>query len=140
MSLKKQVKRNLEKQTKETIRQYSPFLKQGWEQRPIEDLNIFASLARNGITLDDLNREVKKARTKAFEDTSVAIMKVLYACIVLTLFEEFGFSKDDCIKALSAIDHRMSFTIDSEEIVKEMEEKIGIRFNSGNGIERIEEL
>ncbi len=140
MSLKKQIKRNMEKQTKATIKQYEPLLKPGWQDLPMSDLNLFANMARNGITLDDLNREIKKARQQAYEDTSIAIMKVLYACIAITLMDEYKFSKDDCLEALSKIDHKMAYTIDSEEIVKEMEEKVGIRFNSGNGIERIEML
>lgn len=140
MSLKKQIKRNIEKSTKKTFQQYEPFLKQNWQTKPLEDLNLFASLAKNGITLDDLNREIKKARQQAFEDTALSIMKVTYACVMLTLANEFGFSKDDCYKALTTIDHNMAFAIDGEELIKEMEEKVGIRFNSENGVERIEKL
>lgn len=138
MSLKKQVKRNLEKQRNDELKKYEPFLKPNWQNFPSEDLNLFANMAKNGITINDLNREIAKARTKAFEDTAVSVMKVLYACTVITLADEFGFDKGMCLKALKAIDDRMAFTIDSEEIVKEMEDRIGIRFNSSNAIERVE--
>ena len=140
MSLKKQIQRNIERKTKAEIKKYEPFLKPDWESRPMSDLNVFANLARNGITVEYLNGEIERARKQAFEDTSVAIMKAVYASAVLTLHEEFGFSNDDCLKALVAIDNRMAFTIDSEEIVKEMEEKVGIRFNANNGVERIQQL
>ena len=138
MSIQKQIKKNIEKQTKATIRQYEPFLKPDWESVPMKDLNVFASLAKNGITVQDLNREIAKARKQAYEDTVTAVMKVVYASVALTLTDDYGFSKDECLDALGKIDHRMALTIDNEEIVREMEDRIGIRFNSENGVERVE--
>ena len=138
MSLKKQIQRNIEKQNKKEIKQYEPFLKIGWDNMPNKDLNIFANLARNGITLDYLNSEIEKTRKETFSRTMTASLQISYASTVLTLFEEFGFSKDDCFKALSVIDHRISTLIDDEDILREMEEKVGIRFNSKDGVERVE--
>ena len=140
MSLKKQVKRNLEKQRNEQLAKYEPFLKPNWQSMPSKDLDLFANLAKNGITIADLSREVQRARTQAFQDTAVSVMKVMYACTALALSDDFGFDKDMCMKALKTIDSRMALAIDSEEVISEMEERIGIRFNSSNGVERIESV
>ena len=140
MSTKRQIQRNIDRKNKEMLNQYDPFLRRGWENKSSNDLNVFANLARNGITVEYLNSEIEKARKQAFADTSVAILKSVYACVALVLADEFGFTEDQYLKALVDIDHKMAFTIDTEEIIKEMEERLNIKFNYANGIERIESL
>ena len=138
MSLKKQIQRNIDKLNKEELKKYEPFLKPNWRSLPNEDLNVFANLARNGITVSDLNREVEKARKQAYQDTVTSVMQVMYACVALVLNEEYDFSAENCLEALGKIDHRMALTIDNEEVIKEMENRLGIRFNSADGVERVE--
>lgn len=140
MSLKKQVQRNQAKTDKDTLKQYEPFLKKGWQSRPMEDINLLAGFARNGITIADLTREVAKARKQAYEDTVTSVMKVMYAAVAVVLVDEFGFSKDDCLRAIGAIDNKMAITIDSDEIVEEMHEKAGLRINAKEGVERVEQI
>lgn len=140
MSLKKQIQRNTERRNKETLKQYESFLKPNWQNKPAEDINLLAGFARNGITMADLMREVSKARTQAFEDTASSVMKVTYASVAVVLFDEFGFSKEDCFKVINAIDQKMAVIIDDEEIVNEMEEKTGIIFNYKEGVERVKML
>ena len=101
---------------------------------------ILGGMARNGLTLQDLAREVDKTRRETRERTYIATCKVLYASMAIVLKEEFGFSKEDCFKAMNDIDHKMSLAIDNEEIIKEMEDKTKIQFNSENGVERIQML
>lgn len=140
MSLKKQVKRNIQKQNEDLLKRYEPFLKPNWQSRPKEDINLLASMAKNGITYEDMQREIKRARMTAFEDTALAVLKVGYAVMAITLHEDFGMSKDECFNVLTAIDKRLAVTIDNEEVIEEMREKVGIRFNSDNGVERIEKV
>ena len=98
------------------------------------------NLARNGITVNDVKKELEQTRRRTHENTATAVMKVMYAAVSLVLADEFQFSKDDCFKAISAIDQKMSILIDYEEVIKEMEERIGIRFHEKDGVERIEKL
>lgn len=102
--------------------------------------NILGGMARNGITIHDLAREITKVRNETHEATATAVLQVAYASIAIVLKEEFGFSNDDCFKAIMAIDQKMVVAIEPEEITKEMEEKVRIRFNSHNGVERVERL
>lgn len=104
------------------------------------EVNILGGLSRNGITVQDMARELNKVRLETHEATALAVHKVMYAMIALTLVEEFGFSKEECFNALLSVDHRLLTAIDNEEVIKEMEEKTGIRFNSDNGVERIQLL
>lgn len=101
---------------------------------------ILGGMARNGITLQDLAREVDKTRRETRERTYIATCKILYASMAIVLKEEFGFSKENCYKAINEIDYKMSLAIDNEEIIKEMEDKTNIRFNSESGVERIQML
>ena len=140
MSLKKRVQRNIEKQNMETLSQYSSFLKPDWKTKPQEDINLFASLARNGITIADLNREVEKTRVQVYERTALATMKITYSAIAIVLKEKFGFSNDDCFNALYMVDQKIAFAIDNDEIINEMQEKTRIVFEAQNGVERIKQI
>ena len=104
------------------------------------EVNILGGLSRNGITIQDMVREIDKVRKETFEATALATHQVLYALFAITLSEDLGLSKDDCYDALVSVDQRLLNTIDHEEAIKEMEEKVGIRFNSTDGIERIQKL
>ena len=136
----KQIRRNIAKNTNATLKQYSSQMKPGWQDMPQQDLNLFASLAKNGITVQDLDREIANARKQAYQDTVVAVQKMVYASFAIVLKDEFGFSNEDCYKALCKTDQSLLSMIDNDEPVKIMEERIGIRFNSENGVERIEFL
>ena len=101
---------------------------------------ILGGMARNGITLQDMAREVSKVRKETYESTATAVQQVAYAAIAIVLAEEFGFSKEDCYKAINAVDRKMALAIDYEDIIKEMEDKAKVRFNFSNGVERVEML
>ena len=61
-----------------------------------------------------------------------------YAAMGIMLHDEFGFSKDDVLKALKAVDDKIVLTIDTSEIEDELEEKCEIRIRSREGVGRIE--
>lgn len=140
MSIKRHIERNIARQDRKELEKYNAFLKPELRSIANRDANLMVNLARNGITPNDVKKEIEVTKRRVYENTVTAVMKVTYAAVAVVLAEEFNFSKDECFKAMSAIDHRMAVTIDDEEIIKEMEEKAGIRFNHKNGVERIERI
>ena len=140
MSISRQLRRQQERNNKAELKKYQPYLNKDINKYSKEDINLLARMAKNGITPQDMVREIEIARKQAFQSTYVATLKVAYAAIAITLAEEYGFDYEACFKALSDIDRRIVTSIDDEDIMHEMEEKAGVRFNSEDGVERIERI
>ena len=138
MGIKRQIARNIERQNQKELEKQSKYLRKGWNNMSMSDKNLLVNLARNGITVEDVKREISDTKKRTHENTAIAVMKVVYAAMALTLIDEFHFSKEDCFKAISAVDQRMAVLIDYEDVIAEMEQKAGIRFHSDNGVERVE--
>ena len=140
MSIQRKLKRNIDKSANDFLKQHKNELPSDWAMRPQQDRNLLAMMARNGITQEDMRREVMRVKRETYEVTAVATLKVVYSALCLVLTEEYKVSKEECYKILKHVDDKVVMAIDDEEIVNEMEEKIGIRFNSQDGIERIERV
>ena len=138
MSMQRKLKRNIEKNNNDFLKQHSKELPPGWMNSPQQDRNLLAMMARNGITQADMKREIARAQKETYELTAVATLKTVYAALSLAMMEDFKMSKEDCMHILKKVDERVGMAIDDEDIVKEMEKRVGIRFNNRDGIERIE--
>lgn len=140
MSMQRKLQRSINKNTNDFLKQHSKELPADWAMRPQQDRNLLAMMARNGITQEDMKREIMRVKRETYELTAVATLKVVYVAMSLVLSENYNFSKDDCYKIMRDVDSKVAIAIDDEEIVKSMEEKVGIRFNHADGLERIEQV
>ena len=126
--MKRQIARNVARNDKKALSQLN------------RDRNLLVNLARNGITVEDVKKETDRVRKETYERTSTAIMQVVYASLASVLADDYGFTKDQCFDALYAVDRKVATSIDNEELIAEMEEKAGVRFNCFDGVERIEKI
>ena len=140
MSFQRKLQRSINKNANDFLKQHENELPADWKMRPQQDRTLLAMMARNGITQEDMKREVMRVKQETYKITVEATMKVVYSAMCLVLFELYNFSKDDCLNVLRDVDNKVVMAVDDEEIVNDMEEKVGIRFNSHDGIERIEQV
>ena len=140
MSVQRKLQRSIDKSTNDFLKQHRNELPSDWATRPQQERNLLAMMARNGITQEDMKREIMRTKRETYELTVTATMKIVYSAMCLVLFEDYNFKKDDCFKVLRDVDNKVVMAIDDDEIIKEMEEKVGIRFNSRDGLERIEQV
>ena len=132
-SMKKQIARNNNK----FLGQYESQLAPNWMGRPQSERDIVASMARNGITVDDLARERREGWNAAYQQTAPVVQKLCYSAFATVLVDEFGFSPDDCFKDVWLADQKVATIIDFEDALQEMQEKAHIQFQSDEGVERV---
>ena len=140
MSKSKSLARQIARNNNRLLGSYGNQLKPGWALRPQGELDIVADMARNGITVADLEREFKRGRDSAYKDTAPLVMKQCYSAFATVLADEFGFSPDDCFKAVHMADQKIMTAIDLEDSLQEMEDKCRIQFRSEEGIERVVQI
>ena len=96
MSIKRHIERNIARQDRKELEKYNAFLKPELRSIANRDANLMVNLARNGITPNDVKKEIEVTKRRVYENTVTAVMKVTYAAVAVVLAEEFNFSKDEC--------------------------------------------
>ena len=137
MSLQKQIRRNIAKENEKLLSQFGNQLVPDWKLKSAQDKNLLAHMVRNGITAEDLKAERKRGRDEAFAQTAPIVMKTCYSAFAIVLADEFGFTPEQCYDVVSKADHMISTQIDTDELMKGMEEKAKIKFFADEGLERV---
>ena len=81
-----------------------------------------------------------KGMEEGFKQATLEMVERLYGAVVIGLKEEFDFEDEDCLKALEAIDSKMRFCIENEEVAEEALEKAGIRINMTEAMHGVESI
>ncbi len=97
-----------------------------------------AGLIQNGITKKDLEDAYNSGMEEGFRQAGMPIIKSCYAGICIALKEQFGFGKERCYRALKAVDEKIIFALNHQELTDEALEKAGIRIDFGQAFDRIE--
>ena len=96
----------------------------------------------NGITPEDLRKAEDKAYKDGFDEgfksASENIVRGIYAGICLALNDLYGFGKKRCCDVLKAIDDLIIYQLDSEESINAVFDRMGLRINFKDPIDRIE--
>lgn len=93
------------------------------------------ALVKNGITPDDL----KKCREEGYQMGVESAVIQCYAAMCLALNEQFGFGRERLLRALTAVDEKVVFAIDSAEMCEDVFRKFGIRMDFSQGMDRVQE-
>ena len=133
------IQRNIEKQIDAFLKENEHVLKRGWQNEPFHRKSELANLLKNGITPQDLDRAFLRGRQEAYEATAPAVQKVVYAAVMLVLSER-GIGSDECFDIIHDVDEKVVTTISSDDIAQETLDKLGIRFLSENGVERLQRV
>ena len=98
-----------------------------------------AGLIQNGITGKDLKEAYNRGMEEGFRQAGMSIIKSCYAGICIALKEQFGFGEGRCYRALKAVDEKIIFALNHQELTDEALEKAGIRIDFGQAFDRVEE-
>lgn len=93
------------------------------------------ALVKNGITPDDL----KKCREEGYQMGVESAVIQCYAAMCLALNEQFGFGRERLLRALTAVDEKVVFAIDSAEMCEDVFKRFGIRMDFSQGMDRVQE-
>ena len=101
-----------------------------------------AQLFKNGITAEDLEKEFKAGYESGFHDAFPAVMKTLYAAIVLALRHDpkLRFGRKRCKRVLCAVDDLVIEHLTSQEIIDAVFEEIGLVLNFQEPFDRVQEV
>lgn len=114
-----------------------------WKKRELAAKNaIVQRMSQNGITPDDLRKAQDEAYSKGFGEGFARagdnIVRGIYAGICLTLNDLYGFGRKRCYDVLKAVDEKIIYQLDSEEAINEVFDRMKLRINFKDPIERIE--
>jgi flagellar biosynthesis/type III secretory pathway protein FliH len=96
-------------------------------------------IEKNGITLDDLDREYQKGYSNGFNAGAEPMYRTLMAALALALHEKHGFGAKRVKEMLRAVDEKVIFSLTSMELVQEVFDKLGLEIKFGDPFEQIGE-
>ena len=97
-----------------------------------------AGLIQNGITTKDLEEAYERGRQEGFKQAAVPIVKSCYAGICVALHDVFGFGTERCYRAVNAVDEKIIWALNHQELVDEVLQKTGIDIDFGAPFDRVE--
>lgn len=95
-----------------------------------------AEIFRNGITEKDLKEEFQKGYGAGWSDGRERLYKEVFAAICLVMEEDFD--NDVIIDLLHAVDSRVKLSIDVNEDLDEVLERVGVELHFKNVIGGVE--
>jgi len=101
---------------------------------------IMGALEKNGITVDDLEKEFERGRTEGFRQAGMEIVQSCYAGICIALHDEFGFGERRCYRALKACDEKIIWVLHHSELAAELLEKTGLTLDWEDPVERVQRI
>lgn len=78
----------------------------------------------------------EQARNQAVEYT----FRCIYAAVLLAAHEEYGFGRTRAWRLIKRVDEIVCTALDSEEVIREVWERMGLEINFREGIDRIREV
>lgn len=109
--------------------------------RRMADDEAFKRINRNGITLEDLKRVEDQGRMDGLAMGVEENMRTCYGAFCLALHEVCGFDTDKCREILAAADERIKLSLNSQELLDEVRDVLGLEFHFRGALEdeRIQE-
>lgn len=98
-----------------------------------------ASLVKNGITPEYVDRECEKAKAEGYTAGVEATMGICYAAACLALNDLHGFGHKRCKEFLEAMDYHVVYTLTTFEAMDEVFKRMGLKINF-KGMEHVEEV
>jgi len=78
----------------------------------------------------------EQARNQAVEYT----FRCIYAAVLLAAHDEYGFGRTRAWRLIKRVDEIVCTALDSEEVIREVWERMGLEINFREGVERIREV
>lgn len=94
-------------------------------------------IEKNGITLEDLEKEYQNGYSKGFAEGSEPMYRTMMAAVALAIHEKHGFGCKRVKEMLRAVDNKVIFSLTSMELVQEVFDKLGLEIKFGDPFEQI---
>ena len=94
-----------------------------------------AEMFRNGITAQDLKEEFNKGFGAGWRDGRERLYKEVFSAICLVMADDYN--SEDIVKFLKAVDRRTQISIDANEDLDEVFERIGVQLDFKDDIEMV---
>lgn len=111
-----------ERKAEEGARRLEAFRRLSPEERKqfLENNEAVARIERNGITLDDLERNFDKGVRQGYAQGAEHSLKACYAAVCLALHELHGFGAKRCMDVLRAMDEKILYALTSDDLVEQV--------------------
>ena len=103
------------------------------------DEKLRAAFFRNGITLEDLQKQYDQGAKEGRRFAEDYAFKTIYAAFLITMIDGHGMGQDEAVELLREIDRQVVVCVENDDLTQEAFEKTGIELNWTEAIERIEE-
>lgn len=97
------------------------------------------ALIKNGITLEDLERNYTEGYNAGFSEACPGTFKTIYAAVCLALHEKHGFGKKRCAEVLREVDKYVMESLTSAEAIDAVYRRMGLELVFDDPIDRINE-
>ena len=87
------------------------------------------ALVKNGITPEDLKNDWKRGFEAGFREASPAVIRTVYAAVLLAAHESLGFGQKRCVSLLNAVDRHVTNSLCSQEAIDEVYNRLGLTLN-----------
>ena len=101
---------------------------------------LLTQLVQNGITPEDLKKNYDIGYSDGYRSAGEEIIKSCYAAVCATLEELHGFKRKRCLEILNAVDKRILYTLNSQEAIDEVYDRIGLKLNFKDPFYRVQEV
>ena len=112
-------------------------------RRGLTQEQLMARIVRNGITVDDVDREKEQSWHEGFTDASRETMRTIYAAVCWSLAQErwrgCEWSQDDIIAFLRMMDERVLASLCSTEDIDKVFAETGIDLHFDEAFDRVQE-
>lgn len=96
-----------------------------------------ARLYRNGITLDDLQKEYYRGAADGRKFAEDFAFHTIYAAFLITMIKGHGMGQEEAVDLLTEIDRQTVLCADDQELTEQAYRETGIELNWRDPIERI---
>ena len=100
--------------------------------------SIVNALGKNGISVDDLQREYDRGREDGFRQATLNAVHCSYAGMCIALHDVYGFGTKRCYRVLKACHEKVAYVLGYPELADEVLEKTGISIDFGDPLERVQ--
>ena len=94
-------------------------------------------LMMQGISPADLDKAHRDGWDEGYKAAAIPTIEACYAAVAVALHDVFGFGQERCIRALNAVDERITTMIVGDELRREALDKAGVDIQFGEGVDRI---
>lgn len=102
------------------------------------ETDLVKRLFKNGITVQDMAENYDRGKKDGYTQGVENAVTSIYAAIILAANELYGFGNKRCTDLIRAVDHKLTYSITSKEVMDEVYKKVGITLDFKDPFDRVQ--